>query len=207
MCKTIEEGQKSFREQMEKLKEGINKLSDSTKSSVDNMLEMVKGIKEVEDAFKLLPNSKISFIVDKKEEIEENINMLKHLQNQFIESHEDDNTVMDTFYDLKDEIMEDINRFHDEYKILLTISDPENLEKEINDYEKDYHRFIRNQDLIRNRKAEKLGLLNNLKTHYSNLEATVLSLPLDQQERFKQSLLEERLIMLFYLNSNTDSEV
>jgi len=207
MCKTIEEGQKSFREQMEKLKEGINKLSDSTKSSVDNMLEMVKGIKEVEDAFKLLPNSKISFIVDKKEEIEENINMLKHLQNQFIESHEDDNTAMDTFYDLKDQVMEDINEFNNEYKLLIEMSDPTNLEKDIKDYEIEYHSFVRNQELIRNRKQEKLNLLNNLKNHYSNLETVVLSLPEDLQERFNQSLLEERLIMLFHLNTNIDWEV
>ena len=207
MCKTIEEGQKSFRDQMKKLREGIDKLTEDTKTSTEFMQEILKGIKAVENYFNSLPKSDVSFIVDKKNEIKESIEVLKNIQNQFIESHENDTDLMNTFYDLKDEIMEDINRFHDEYKILLTISDPENLEKEINDYEKDYHRFVRNQDFIRNRKAEKLGLLNNLKTHYSNFEATVLSLPLDQQERFKQSLLEERLIILFYLNSNTDSEV
>lgn len=207
MCKTIEEGQKSFREQMEKLKEGINKLSESTKSSADDILEMVKGIKRVEDYFNSLPNSDVSFIVDKKEEIKESINMLKHLQNQFIESNEDDNNIMDTFYDLRDQVMEDINEFNNEYKLLIEMSDPLNLEKEIKDYEIDYHRFVRNQELIRNIKYNKLNLLNNLKNHYSNLETVVLSLPEDLQERFNQSLLEERLIILFQLNLNEDWEV
>lgn len=207
MCKSIEEGQKSFREQMNKLKEGIDKLSESISSSAYNMLEMVKGIKEVEDAFKLLPNSKISFIMDKKEEIKENINKLIYIQNVFNESSEDDQNIMNTFYDLKDQVMEDIDEFNNEYKSLIELSDPINLQENIRDYEVDYHKFLRNQETMKNRKYEKLRLLKNLQIHYSNLETVVLSLPEDLQERFQQSLLEERLIMLFHLNTNIDWEV